>query len=139
MPAIIIVGIWKQVGYYMIVYLAALQSIPEQLYEAATIDGANNWQKFRNVTLPMLTPATFFISVLLIINSFKVFDHILIMTDGGPGRATNVLGYYIYNQAFLYFKFGYASAIAMVLFIIILVITIIQFKLENKWVNYSSL
>jgi multiple sugar transport system permease protein len=137
MPAIIIVGIWKQMGYYMIIYLAALQAIPEQLYEAATIDGANGWQKFCNVTLPMLTPASFFNSMLLIINSFKVFDQILIMTDGGPGRATNVLGYYIYNQAFLYFKFGYASAIAMVLFLVVLVLTIIQFKLENKWVNYS--
>lgn len=138
MPAIILVGIWKQVGYYMIIYLAALQGIPEHLYEAATIDGATAWQKFRNVTLPMLTPATFFISILLIINSFKVFDQILIMTDGGPGRATNVLGFYLYNQAFLYFNFGYASAIAMILFLMVLVITLVQFKLENKWVNYHS-
>lgn len=138
MPAIIIVGVWKQVGYYMVIYLAALQAIPEHLYEAATIDGANAWQQFRKITLPLLTPATFFISTLLIINSFKVFDHILIMTDGGPGRATNVLGYYVYNQAFLYFKFGYASAVAMVLFLVVLIITLIQFKFENKWVNYHS-
>jgi multiple sugar transport system permease protein len=139
MPAIILVGIWKQVGYYMIIYLAGLHSIPEHLYEAATIDGANAWQKFRYVTLPMLTPATFLISALLIIQSFKVFDIIYIMTEGGPGRATNTLVYHIYNQAFLYLKFGYASAIAMVLFIIVLALTIFQFKLEDKWVNYESM
>jgi multiple sugar transport system permease protein len=139
LPAVILMSVWKQVGYYMIIYLAGLQGIPEYLYEAATIDGAGGWQKFRYVTLPMLTPSTFFICVLVVINSFKVFDQIVIMTDGGPGRATNTLVYYIYNQAFTYFKFGYASAIAMVLFIIVLLTTIIQFKLENKWVNYESM
>lgn len=139
MPAVILVSIWKQVGYYMIIYLAGLQNIPEPLYEAAIIDGANAWQKFRYVTLPMLTPATFLVSLLLIIGSFKVFDQILMMTNGGPGRATNVLVYYIYNQAFLYFKFGYASAVALALFIIVLVFTLIQFKLEDKWVNYESM
>jgi multiple sugar transport system permease protein len=131
-------SVWKQVGYYMVIYLAGLQGIPEQLYEAATIDGANAWQKFRYVTFPMLSPSTFLISILLVINSFKVFDQIVIMTDGGPGRATNVLVYYLYYQAFQYFKFGYASAIAMVMFVIILIITFIQFKLEGKWVNYHS-
>lgn len=139
MPAIILVGVWKYVGYYMVIYLAGLQGIPEHLYEAATIDGANGWQKFRYVTLPMLTPTTFFICVLLVINSFKVFDQILIMTDGGPGRATNVLVYYICNQAFIYLKFGYASAVAMVLFILVLAFTVFQFKLEKKWVNYESM
>ncbi len=138
MPAVILMGVWKQVGYYMVIYLAGLQSIPEQLYEAAIIDGVNPWQKFRYITLPMLSPSTFFVSVLLVINSFKVFDQILIMTDGGPGRATNVLVYYIYYQAFQYFKFGYASAIAMVLFVIVLIITFVQFRLEDKWVNYHS-
>jgi multiple sugar transport system permease protein len=138
LPAVIIMSVWKQVGYYMVIYLAGLQGIPEQLYEAATIDGANAWQKFRYVTFPMLSPSTFLISILLVINSFKVFDQIVIMTDGGPGRATNVLVYYLYYQAFQYFKFGYASAIAMVMFVIILIITFIQFKLEGKWVNYHS-
>jgi multiple sugar transport system permease protein len=138
MPAVMLMSIWKQVGYYMIIYLAGLQAIPEHLYEAATIDGANGWNKFRHVTLPMLSPSTFMISILLVINSFKVFDQVVIMTDGGPGRATNVLVYYIYQQAFQYFKFGYASAISMVLFLLVLVVTIIQFKLEDKWVNYHS-
>lgn len=138
MPAVIIMSVWKQVGYYMVIYLAGLQNIPEQLYEAATIDGATWWQKFRYVTVPMLSPATFLITMLLIIGSFKVFDQIVIMTAGGPGRATNVLVYYIYDQAFLYFKFGYASAAAMVMFLIVLVFTLIQFKYEDKWVHYDS-
>lgn len=138
MPAVIIMSVWKQVGYYMVIYLAGLQNIPEQLYEAATIDGASWWQKFRYVTVPMLSPATFLITMLLIIGSFKVFDQIVIMTAGGPGRATNVLVYYIYDQAFLYFKFGYASAAAMVMFLIVLVFTLIQFKYEDKWVHYDS-
>lgn len=139
MPAVILMSVWKQVGYYTVIYLAGLQGIPEHLYEAATIDGANSWQKFKYITLPMLSPTTFLISILLVISSFKVFDQIVIMTDGGPGRATNVLVYYIYYQAFGLFRFGYASAMATVLFAIVLIITIIQFRLENKWVNYSSM
>ncbi len=138
MPAIIFMSVWKQVGYYLVIYLAGLNNIPEQLYEVATIDGANFWQKFKYITFPMLTPATFFITVLLVINAFKVFDQILVMTDGGPGRATYVLVYYIYYQAFKYFKFGYASAVALILFLIVLIFTIIQFKIEDKWVNYQS-
>jgi multiple sugar transport system permease protein len=138
MPALIIMGVWKQVGYYMVIFLAGLNGIPEQLYEAVTIDGANAWQRFRNVTLPLLTPATFFCSVLLVISSFKVFDQIIMMTNGGPGRATNVLVYDVYIQGFQFFKFGYASAVAMVLFMIVLGFTLIQFKLEKKWVNYQS-
>lgn len=136
MPAVIITSVWRFMGYYMVIYLAGLQGIPAELYEAATVDGANVWQKFKNITIPMLTPTTFFVSIMLVINSFKVFDLILIMTNGGPGRATNVLVYKIYNEAFLNFKFGYSSAIAMVLFALVLTITLIQFKVEEKWVNY---
>ncbi len=139
MPAVILVSVWRQVGYYMVIYLAGLQNIPEYLYEAATIDGANGWQRFRYVTLPMLTPATFLNTLLLIIGSFKIFDQVYIMTDGGPGRATNTLVYCIYNQAFWFFNFGYASMVAMVLFTMVLVLTIIQFKYEDKLVNYESL
>jgi multiple sugar transport system permease protein len=138
MPAVILMTVWKQLGYYTIIYLAGLQAIPEHLYEAATIDGAGGWTKFRHITLPMLSPSTFMISILLVINSFKVFDQIVIMTEGGPGRATNVLVYYLYYQAFQIFKFGYASAIAMVLFLVALVVTVVQFKMEDKWVNYHS-
>ncbi|RCW55404.1 carbohydrate ABC transporter membrane protein 1 (CUT1 family) [Halanaerobium sp. ST460_2HS_T2] len=137
MIAIIIMSVWKQIGYYMVIYLAGLQGIPSHLYEAATIDGANSWQKFRYVTLPMLTPTTFFVSIMLLIGSFKVFTQVMVMTSGGPGRSSNVLVYYIYNQAFVYNRFGYASAIAFVLFFIVLAITIFQFKKEEKWVNYT--
>jgi len=136
MPTVILASIWKGMGYYMVIYLAALQGIPSYLYEAAEIDGANAWQKFRYVTLPMLTPATFFVSIMLTIASFKVFDLILVMTGGGPGRATNVLVIHTYNTAFKEFRFGYSSAIAMVLFMIVLVITIVQFRGEKRWVSY---
>lgn len=132
MPTIILANIWKSMGYYMIVYLAALQGIPSQLYEAASIDGASVWEKFRYITIPSLAPATFFVSIMLTISSFKVFDLVFAMTGGGPGRATNVLVYHIYNTAFIEFKFGYSSAIAMVLFAIVLVITLIQFGIQNK-------
>lgn len=138
MPTVVMASIWRNMGYYMIIYLAALQGIPAILYEAAEIDGANAWQKFRYVTVPMLTPATFFISIMLTITSFKVFDLILVMTNGGPGRATNVLVIHTYNTAFRQFKFGYSSAIAMVLFALVMVITIIQFYMEKRWVEYSQ-
>ncbi|HEX3045578.1 MAG TPA: sugar ABC transporter permease [Bacillota bacterium] len=137
LPAVIFMAVWKQVGYYMVIYLAGLNNIPEQLYESATIDGANEWQKFRYITFPMLTPVTFFCTMLLIISSFKVFDQIVMMTQGGPGRATNVLVYFIYQQAFINSKFGYASASAMALFVIVLGLTILQFQLEKKWVHYN--
>jgi len=138
MPAIILMSVWKQLGYYMVIYLAGLQAIPGYLYEAASIDGANSFQKFRYITLPMLTPTTFFVSIILIIGSFKIFTQVMVMTEGGPGRATNVLVLHIYQQAFDFFRFGYASAIAMVLFLIVITITIIQFRREESWVNYTN-
>jgi len=137
MPTVIMATIWKGMGYYMIIYLAALQGIPGYLYEAAEIDGAGKWKQFWKITVPMLTPATFFVVMMLTINSFKVFDLIYVMTAGGPGRATNVLVYAIYNAAFIEFKFGYSSAIAIVLFAIVLVITLVQFRMEKKWVSYT--
>lgn len=128
LTAIVIVSVWRGMGYYMILYLAGLQSIPKELYEAASMDGANRWKQFLNVTIPSLRPTTFFVTIMLVINCFKIFDLVQVMTAGGPGRATNVLVYEIYNEAFVKFNFGYASAIAMVLFVIVLVITVIQFK-----------
>jgi len=136
MPTVILASIWKNMGYYMIIYLAALQGIPRELYEAARIDGANSWQCFRKITLPMLTPATFFVTMMLTISSFKVFDLIYVMTGGGPGRATNVLVFTIYDSAFVSFEYGYASAVAAVLFVIVLAITLVQFRVEKKWVSY---
>lgn len=132
MPAIIIVSIWRNMGYYMILYLAGLQGIPRELYEASSMDGAGKWRQFLNVTIPSLRPTTFFVMIMLTINSFKVFDLVQVMTEGGPGRSTNVLVYQIYNEAFVNFKFGYASAISLVLFVIVLSITVIQFQFDKK-------
>lgn len=137
LPAVMIVQIWKMSGYYMIIFLAGLQGISRDLYEAAEIDGASARKRFFSITLPLLSPTTFMVMILLIINSFQVFDLIQIMTEGGPGRATNVLVYRIYQEGFKYNHFGYASAEAYFLFAVILVITIVQFWGQKKWVVYQ--
>ena len=133
MPALIIVSVWRFMGYYMVIYLAGLQSIPNSLYEAAEIDGANAWRRFISVTLPMLRPTTFFVVIMLTINSFRVFDLVRVMTNGGPGRATTVLVHQLFLAAFHRFEFGYASAIALLLFFIVISITIVQFVLGKKY------
>lgn len=133
MVAISVVSVWKYMGYYMIVYLAALQGISGSLYEAAGIDGANGFQKLRYITIPMLTPTTFFVLIMLTIQCFKVFDLVYVMTGGGPGNATKTLVNYIYEKAFTSWQFGPASAGAIVLFAVVLVITLIQFAGEKKW------
>ncbi|MDD3430218.1 MAG: sugar ABC transporter permease [Oscillospiraceae bacterium] len=135
-PAVIIVSVWKDMGYFMLVYLAALQNVPNSLYEASTIDGASKWQQFWRITLPMITPAHFFVFMMLTINSFKIFSLILVMTEGGPGTSTTMLSYYIYNQSFVAWDFGKASAASMILFVIIATITIIQFRVEKKFNDF---
>ena len=132
---VVLVVVWKTAGYYMIIFLGGLKNIPTHLYEAAEIDGANKWQCFWNVTWPMLSPTTFMVAVLCFISSFQVFDIIQITTNGGPGRATSVLVYRVYKEAFQNWKMGYASAIAYFLFLIIFIITIIQWRGQKKWVN----
>lgn len=136
--SVIIVAVWKSTGYYMVMILAGLQTIPESLYESANIDGANFFRKFWSITLPMLSPTMFLVTILSIINSFQVFDLISVMTNGGPGRATNVLVYRIYQEGFVYLRHGYASAMAYFLFFIILIITMIQFRGQKKWVSYMQ-
>lgn len=133
MVSVSIVSIWKYMGYYMIVYLAALQGISHSLYEAASIDGAKGWQKLWYITVPMLTPTTFFVLIMLTIQCFKVFDLVYVMTGGGPGNATKTLVNYIYEKAFISWEFGPASAGAIILFAIVLAITLIQFRGEKKW------
>lgn len=133
MVAIAIVTIWKFTGYYMIVYLAALQGIPSSLYEAASIDGAKGWQKLRYITIPMLTPTTFFVLIMLTIQCFKVFDMVYVMTGGGPGNSTKTLVNYIYEKAFVSWQLGPASAGAIILFSVVLGIALIQFSGEKKW------
>lgn len=135
LSTIVLIVIWKSAGYYMIMFLAGLKAIPDSLYEAAEIDGANSWQVFKNVTWPMLSPTTFMVTILCTISSFQVFDIINITTAGGPGQSTKVIVYRIYEEGFKNLKFGYASAMAYVLFLIILVITVIQFKGQKEWSN----
>ena len=132
MVTIILFGIWKNMGYFMVIYLAGLQGINAELYEAADLDGATAWQKFWNVTLPQLTPTTFFVSVMLTIQSFKVFDQVFMITQGGPGTSTLVLVYHIYNEAFISWDLGYSSMVALVLFLLVLTVTVVQFRLTRE-------
>ena len=137
-PALIIMGVWQSVGgYNMILYLAALQGVPRDFYEAAEIDGANSWQKFWAVTWPQISPTTFFIATMSIIGGFQAgFDPAYIMTGGGPNGATTTIIYYIYNNAFEWQQMGYAAAISWVLFIVILGITVVKWKVFGKLVHY---
>ncbi len=129
MLTVILFSVWKNMGYYMVIYLAGLQGTNPELEEAAELDGASKWQIFWNVTLPQLKPTTFFVIIMLTIASFKVYDQMYMITQGGPGNPTMTLVYYIYNVAFVNTpKYGYASAVSMVLFVLVLFVTIIQFK-----------
>ena len=138
LPALIIVSVWKLIGYNMIIFLSSLSSISNSMFEAAKIDGANSFQTFKNVTIPLLSPTIFFVIIITAISSFQVFDLIYLMTQGGPFDSTNVLVYAIYKNAFEYFNVGKASAIAYVLFAIILVLTLIQWSMRKKIV-YNEL
>ena len=135
-PAIIFMSTWQGVGYNMLLYLAALQSIPEELYEAARIDGATAWQQFKKITLPMLSFVNFFIVIMGIINGFQAFGVQYVMTGGGPAGSTTTIVYYIYNNAFKWFKMGYASSIAWVLFALVFGFTLLQWKLGKKSGQY---
>ncbi|OZG64260.1 carbohydrate ABC transporter permease [Bifidobacterium eulemuris] len=132
MPAVIIVATWKEAGYYMILLLAGLQTIPSELYEAASIDGANGWQKFWRITVPSMRPTLFFVLVMLSVGSFKILDLVLVMTSGGPGSSTLVLAQYVYQVAFERYDFGYSSTVALVLFLICMIVTLIQFWYNNR-------
>ena len=137
-PALINMNVWQTVGgYNMILYLAALQGVPQELYEAASIDGANSWQKFWNVTWPQISPTTFFIATMSIIGGFQAgFDPAFIMTGGGPNGSTTTIIYYIFNNAFQWNQMGYAAAIAWVLFLVIFIFTIVKWKVFGKAVYY---
>ena len=139
MPSIILMSLWG-VGGSMVVFLAGLQGIPEHLYEAAELDGAGEWSKFWNVTVPMISPVIFFNMIVTIIGAFQIFDQVYIMTNGkgGPANATLVYVLYLYRNGFEYFKMGYASALAVVLFVIILGITAFQFAAARRWVYYEG-
>jgi len=137
-----LVAVWQRVGFDMVLFLAGLQAIPGVLYEAALIDGANRWQRFRHVTLPMLSPTTFLVLVLAVINGFQIFDQVYIMTlrtvPGGVGGSAATLAYYLYRRAFTHSEFGYASAVALVLFALILLATVVQLAVQRYWVYYEA-
>jgi multiple sugar transport system permease protein len=135
---IVVMTIWGWTGFSVVIYLAALQGVPQTLLEAAAIDGASAWQSFRRITLPLLSPATLFLAVWLTINALQLFDEVYLSTQGGPLNATTVLVYYIYTQAFQDFNFGYASAIAYLLFIVIVVVTAVQFRVSRRFTYYRS-
>ncbi|HZO88628.1 MAG TPA: sugar ABC transporter permease [Chthonomonadaceae bacterium] len=139
MPALIFMSIWTGLGPRMVLFLAGLAGIPEALYEAAAVDGAGRWAAFRHITLPMLLPTTFFILITSSISAFQVFTPIYMMTQGGPVRHTDVVGYHIYNQAWRQFHMGMASAQSYVLFLVILAVTIVQFKVVSKRMEEFSL
>lgn len=136
-PAFILMSLWS-VGGTTVIFLAGLQGVPRSLYEACEIDGANTWQRFWNITVPMLTPVIFFNLILGIIASFQVFTQAYVMTQGGPQDATLFYVLYLFRQGFAQLRMGYAAAMAWILFIIILVLTLIQFRLANRWVYYEG-
>lgn len=133
--AIILINIWTQLGYYVAVYMSGLRNIPSDLYEAAQIDGAAGTQLFWYITVPMVKPTTFFLMIMGIISSFKVFDVVSVLTQGGPGNSTSVMAYYIYKTAFQDFKMGYACALAWALFVIIFIVTLFQWKFQANFSN----
>jgi multiple sugar transport system permease protein len=138
MPSIILASAWKDLGFIMLILLAGLQGIPEEMYEAARVDGASAWQRFRHVTMPLLTPATFFVAVLALIGGFQVFDQVWVMTEGGPAGSTTVVMEQIYSNAFRYGLMGRAAAMSWVLFAIILTATLLQFRHQRRWVHYAE-
>jgi multiple sugar transport system permease protein len=136
LPSLMMISVWISIGFNMIVYIAGLQSIPRDLYEAADIDGANTWNKFRSITFPQLSSTSFFLLVTGIISTFKVFDLIAILTKGGPISSTSMIVWYLYDTAFVNLKIGYASSMAVVLFACVMLITLLQWVGQKKWVNY---
>ena len=137
MPSIVLASAWKDVGFVMVILLAGLQAIPEEYYEAAALDGQGRWGRFRHVTLPLLTPAIFFVVVISLINNFQVFDQVWVMTGGGPADATTVVMEQVVKNAFSFGRMGYAAAMSWVLFAVILAITLVQLRLQRRWVNYA--
>lgn len=138
MLAVIILRVWKNIGYNMVLFLAGLQAIPTSIYESVEIDGANSWQRFWQITLPMITPTLFFVLMVSLINAFQAFDTIYLLTDGGPEYATSVLVYWVFKNAFEFYQIGAASTVAYVLFVFILLLTLLQWQLRKRWVMYEA-
>jgi len=137
MLSVVVFTVWLGMGYQMVIFLAGLQGIPEELYDAARIDGAGAWQRFKRITVPMLKPTTFFILITSLIGSFQTFTSIYVMTAGGPVGSTDVIVYHIYKAAWEQLRMGYASAMAWVLFILIMIASWIQFRVVGRNIDYS--
>jgi multiple sugar transport system permease protein len=134
MPSLVILSVWKNAGYNMMIFLAGLSSISPEFYEAARLDGANAWQRFRSVTLPLLSPVLFFVVIVTTISAFQVFEQTYVLTRGGPANSTLTLSYYIWQTAFQFFNMGGASSMAYVLFMLLIVLTFLQFQVRKRWV-----
>ena len=132
MPAIILTSVWKDIGFVLVLFLAGLQAIPADYYEAAALDGAGRWQQLRYMTIPLLAPTTFFVTIISLINAFQVFDQVWVMTDGGPAGATSVLVEQVVRHAFSYGEMGYAATISWVLFALVFGATLVQFRLQRR-------
>lgn len=135
LPSIMVIYVWQQVGYYSIVFLAGLKGLPEDVYEAAKVDGASSIRQFFSLTVPLISPTTFFLTIMGIIGSFKVFDQISVLTQGGPGSSSSVMAYYVYRTAFDYFEMGYANTLAWALFVLVFIVTLVQWKMQAKFSN----
>lgn len=138
MPSIALLSIWMGLGGNMVLFLAGLQGISPTYYEAAQIDGASKWQQLRYITIPLLSPTTFFVTIMSVIGSFQVFDQSFVMTSGGPAKASYTMVYHIYEMAFVDFTFGKSTAAAVILFIVILTLTLFQMKMSKRWVHYED-
>ncbi len=138
MLSLIIMSVWELFAYNMFIFIAGIQGIPNDLYEAAYLDGAGSWTRFWKITLPMLSPIIFFGTTMTLITSFQTFDQVFVLTAGGPGDATNILGLFVYNNAFQYFRMGYGASVAVITFALILGVTVVQFLFQNRWVYYES-
>jgi len=136
LPSLVMLGVWRSMGANMIIFLAGLQGVPQELYEAARIDGASRWREIRHVTLPLLTPTLFFVLIMSVIGSFQVWEATYLLTQGGPANATLTISYYIYQQAFEWFHMGIGAALAYILFFVIAIVTVVQFRLQRRWGFY---
>jgi multiple sugar transport system permease protein len=137
MVSVVMFDVWRACGYLMVIYLAGLQGIPDVLYEAAQIDGANQWQSMRYITLPLITPTAFFCVIISLIGASQVFDNVWVLTGGGPGDATRLIVLYIYEVGFKRYEMGYAAALSLTLFLVLIVLTIVQFRVSRRWVHYD--
>lgn len=138
MISVIVVQVIKNAGLNMVLFLAALQGVPINLYEASKVDGATRWRQFRSITIPMISPTILLTSIITVVGSLQVFAQIAVLTQGGPGTSTTVLVYYLYQQAFQFHHFGYGATLSVLLFMIVLILTIVQWRMRRRWVFHES-